>query len=592
MIYYFQTCCVKLNESDNYFGVNDLTLPLPILGSVYSITIPSFSGCATLINGPIPSESFIYDAGNGNVVLYSDCSDCIENAYSCFPPPPPQPAITYIQSNECDVITVFPMTIECDSINPSTSISNDGRVSVSITGGTPPYKYIWGGAVLGNISPAVMNLPVGSYPVTVVDYWGDFTASTICQLTSNNTPTITPTSTPTPTITPTSTSSPGLTLTPTQTITPTITPTNTATPTNTPTTPPTVNYEFVVCYDPYLTALSPYICTYAELVSSGFIIIPPLFTDTITISGALNVDAVYQYNGITYSTPSVPTIISFNDLDCSGIPIITPTNTPTPTPTQTVTPTLTITPTQTPTLTPTPTQTSTATPTPTPTSSPPPPPAPPQPCNSNCVDAEIIIGTQTWAKCNYTGNTYSDGTSIPLVFNDNNWTNTVFGAWVSYDDNPNYYGEYGALYNWYAIAGIYDYNSFNNPALRKQFAPNGWRVPTNDDWTTLINYLGGESVASGPLKDTGYCHWNFNNVGATNSSGFSAFGGGLRQPFTNGFQGLKQFAYFWTSSVNVSNPNDIVGGPYLVRLAFTDDNVYRAQIAKNYGLSVRLIKNT
>ena len=496
MIYYFQTCCVKLDESDNYFGVNDLTLPLPILGSVYSITIPSFSGCATLINGPIPSESFIYDAGNGNVVLYSDCSDCIENAYSCFPPPPPQPAITYIQSNECDVITVFPMTIECDSINPSTSISNDGRVSVSITGGTPPYKYIWGGAVLGNISPAVMNLPVGSYPVTVVDYWGDFTASTICQLTSNNTPTITPTSTPTPTITPTSTSSPGLTLTPTQTITPTITPTNTATPT----------------------------------------------------------------------------------------------------PTQTVTPTLTITPTQTPTqtptLTPTPTQTSTATPTPTPTSSPPPPPAPPQPCNSNCVDAEIIIGTQTWAKCNYTGNTYSDGTSIPLVFNDNNWTNTVFGAWVSYDDNPNYYGEYGALYNWYAIAGIYDYNSFNNPALRKQFAPNGWRVPTNDDWTTLINYLGGESVASGPLKDTGYCHWNFNNVGATNSSGFSAFGGGLRQPFTNGFQGLKQFAYFWTSSVNVSNPNDIVGGPYLVRLAFTDDNVYRAQIAKNNGLSVRLIKNT
>ena len=64
MIYYFKKCCVKFNESDNYFGVNDLTLPLPILGSVYSIEIPSFSGCATLINGPIPSESLIYDAGN------------------------------------------------------------------------------------------------------------------------------------------------------------------------------------------------------------------------------------------------------------------------------------------------------------------------------------------------------------------------------------------------------------------------------------------------------------------------------------------------------------------------------------------------
>jgi hypothetical protein len=184
MIYYFKKCCEKFDESDNFFGVNDLTLPFPILGSVYSITIPSFSGCATLIQGPILSGSLIYDAGNGSVVLYPDCSDCIENAYSCFPPPPPQPAITFIQSNECDVITVFPMTIECDSINPTTPTSNDGRVSVSITGGTPPYKYIWGGPVLGNISPAVMNLPVGSYPVTVVDYWGDFTASTICQLTS------------------------------------------------------------------------------------------------------------------------------------------------------------------------------------------------------------------------------------------------------------------------------------------------------------------------------------------------------------------------------------------------------------------------
>jgi hypothetical protein len=49
MIYYFQTCCAKFNESDNYFGVNDLTLTTPILGNVYAITIPSFSGCAILI---------------------------------------------------------------------------------------------------------------------------------------------------------------------------------------------------------------------------------------------------------------------------------------------------------------------------------------------------------------------------------------------------------------------------------------------------------------------------------------------------------------------------------------------------------------
>ena len=238
MIYYFQTCCVKFNESDNYFGVNDLTLTTPILGNVYAITIPSFSGCATLIQGPIPSGSLIYDAKNGSVVLYPDCADCIENAYSCFPPPPPQPAITYIQSNECDVITLFPMTVECDVINPSTAGGRDGRASISITGGTPPYTVTWGD---GSISPAIMDLEAGSYPATIVDYWGDFTANTICVLSGpTRTPTPTPTQTPTPTtsspsLTKTPTPSPTLTKTPTLTPTQTLTQTSGAVPTQTPT---------------------------------------------------------------------------------------------------------------------------------------------------------------------------------------------------------------------------------------------------------------------------------------------------------------------------------------------------------------------
>ena len=54
MIYYFQTCCNKFNESDNYFGVNDIIFTPPnlnILGIVYSVETPSFSGCAYLIQG-------------------------------------------------------------------------------------------------------------------------------------------------------------------------------------------------------------------------------------------------------------------------------------------------------------------------------------------------------------------------------------------------------------------------------------------------------------------------------------------------------------------------------------------------------------
>jgi cytoskeletal protein CcmA (bactofilin family) len=241
MIYYFKKCCEKFDESDNFFGVNDLTLTTPILGNVYAITIPSFSGCAYLISGPILPGSLIYDAENGTAVLYSECSECIENAYSCFPPPPPQPAITYIQSNECDVITVFPMTVECEVINPSSYSASDGRASISITGGTPPYTVTWAD---GSVSPAIMDLEIGSYPATIVDLYGDFTANTICVLsipkpTSTQTPT--PTTTPTPTPTKTLTPTPTQTLTTTPTSTPTQTPTQTLTqtsgavPTNTPT---------------------------------------------------------------------------------------------------------------------------------------------------------------------------------------------------------------------------------------------------------------------------------------------------------------------------------------------------------------------
>ena len=236
MIYYFQTCCARLNESDNYFGVNDLILASPILGNVYSVETPSFSGCAYLISGPIPSGSLIYDGSKTTTTFYIDCQTCLDNAYSCFPPPPPQPAITYIQSNECDVITIFPMTVECDVINPSTTGGRDGRASISITGGTPPYTVTWAN---GSISPAIMDLQAGSYPATIVDLYRDFTAYTTCVLTGP-----TATATPTPTLTPTPTSSSPMltkTPTPTPTHTPTPTPTRTltATPTKTPTPTPT-----------------------------------------------------------------------------------------------------------------------------------------------------------------------------------------------------------------------------------------------------------------------------------------------------------------------------------------------------------------
>jgi hypothetical protein len=100
--------------------------------------------------------------------------------------------------NECQVFTLFDMGISCNVINqPSSNTSFDGALSIIITGGTSPYSIFWDG---GQRNQSLAGLPPGSYPVTVVDYYGDYTASTICQLLiPSPTPTGTPTQTPTPT---------------------------------------------------------------------------------------------------------------------------------------------------------------------------------------------------------------------------------------------------------------------------------------------------------------------------------------------------------------------------------------------------------
>jgi hypothetical protein len=82
---------------------------------------------------------------------------------------------------------------------PSSSTASDGSLSILVTGGTAPYSYYWRG---GQRNQTLVGVPQGSYEVTVVDYYGDYTATTICDL-FPPTPTPTPTTTTTPTPTPT-----------------------------------------------------------------------------------------------------------------------------------------------------------------------------------------------------------------------------------------------------------------------------------------------------------------------------------------------------------------------------------------------------
>lgn len=99
------------------------------------------------------------------------------------------------QRNECDPITIFPMGVQCLVSNPTYTTTYDGSAALIITGGTPPYTIIWD---IGSVSSAINNLGPGEYGATVIDYYGDFTANTICVLTGE-TPTPSPTPTPTPT---------------------------------------------------------------------------------------------------------------------------------------------------------------------------------------------------------------------------------------------------------------------------------------------------------------------------------------------------------------------------------------------------------
>lgn len=111
------------------------------------------------------------------------------------------PEITpvYIEKNECEPFTLFDLGVQCLTISePTSSTSNDGILSLIITGGTTPYTILWSN---GQVGSTLYNLPAGSYEVTVIDYYGDYTANTTCSL-------FAPTATPTPTITPTITPSP------------------------------------------------------------------------------------------------------------------------------------------------------------------------------------------------------------------------------------------------------------------------------------------------------------------------------------------------------------------------------------------------
>ena len=160
--------------------------------------------------------------------------------------------------------------------------------------------------------------------------------------------------------------------------------------------------------------------------------------------------------------------------------------------------------------------------------------------NSTITDADgnvytsLTIGTQEWMTENLRTSKYSDGTSIPNVTGNTDWSNLSTGAWSHYDnDSSQYESMYGKLYNWYAV---------NTSKL----CPTGWHVPTDAEWTVLTDYLtaNGHSGAEGTaLKATS--GWN-SGIG-TDDYGFLGLPGGHR--YSNGnFNNIGSYGDWWSSS--------------------------------------------
>ena len=204
----------------------------------------------------------------------------------------------------------------------------------------------------------------------------------------------------------------------------------------------------------------------------------------------------------------------------------------------------------------------------------------------------LTYGDQVWTVENAEMVTYRDGTEIPQVTSNGVWEDTTTGAWCYFNNDP----AKGKLYNWYAVMGIHDADP-NTP--NKEFAPDGWHVPTDAEWTILEEYLIAsgynydgttteDKIAKSMASTTGWISNTQpgaigNDQSSNNSSGFNAFPEGNR--LSNGsfnFEGYD--AFFWSSTEDNSN------NAWFRNLNFNFSGQAKGN-GKQSGLSVRFVKD-
>lgn len=195
----------------------------------------------------------------------------------------------------------------------------------------------------------------------------------------------------------------------------------------------------------------------------------------------------------------------------------------------------------------------------------------------------IKICDQWWMMENLKVTHYRNGEPIPFVIEDGTWSGLAYGAYCEYANSSDNVSTYGRLYNWYAANDT------------REVAPEGWHVPTDEEWKHLEICLGlSQSDADGTfwrgsdeggkLKESGTTYWIPPNVGATNESGFTSMPGGSRSEL-GPFLEIGEYATFWTST----NYN---GSHAWYRSQNYDyAEAYRWVNEKSNGYSIRCVKD-
>jgi uncharacterized protein (TIGR02145 family) len=186
----------------------------------------------------------------------------------------------------------------------------------------------------------------------------------------------------------------------------------------------------------------------------------------------------------------------------------------------------------------------------------------------------VQIGTQVWMKSNLKTSRYRNGDSIQSGLSNSSWQNTTSGAYAIYNNDLVNNGLYGKLYNHHAVTDI------------RGLCPTGWHVPSDGEWTTLENYLGGSWAAGGAIRSTATQPtpggWDSPASGTTNSSGFTALPGGMRG-FGGDFSNATFSAVWWSSSLysgSVARSLDLYSSTPYTNSSIND---------RTHGLSVRCV---